>query len=94
MCSSDLGSMGFFGKPKNPIEPVKGNHYQEWIRACKGGKPAGSNFIDYACGLTEMALLGNLAIRARKKVIWDAKNLVCVGDDFATSLVTHPYRAF
>ena len=82
------------GKPKNPIEPVKGNHYQEWIRACKGGKPAGSNFVDYACGLTEMALLGNLAIRARKKIIWDAKNLVCVGDDFATSLVTHPYRAF
>jgi len=37
--------------------------YAEWIAACKGGKPAGSNFPDLAGPLTEMVLLGNLAVR-------------------------------
>lgn len=82
------------GKPKNPLPSVRGGCSQEWIRACKGGTPAGSNFIDYACGLTEMALLGNLAIRAGKRITWDAKNMVCVGNDFATSLLTTTYRQF
>ncbi|HEU5259844.1 MAG TPA: Gfo/Idh/MocA family oxidoreductase [Gemmatimonadales bacterium] len=38
--------------------------YAEWIAACKGGPPAGSNFADHAGPLTEMVLLGNLAVRA------------------------------
>ena len=38
--------------------------YAEWIAACKGGRPAGSNFPDFAGPLTEMVLLGNLAVRA------------------------------
>ena len=37
--------------------------YQEWIDAIKGGTPAGSNFAGYAGPLTEMILLGNLALR-------------------------------
>ena len=37
--------------------------YAEWIAACKGGTPAGSNFADHAGPLTEMVLLGNLALR-------------------------------
>ncbi len=37
-------------------------HFQEWIRAIKGGEPAMSNFPDYAGGLTETILLGNLAV--------------------------------
>ncbi len=45
-------------------------HFKEWIEACKGGKPAGSNF-DYAGPLTEVVLLGNLAIRAGKKIECD-----------------------
>ena len=37
--------------------------YAEWLGACKGGAPAGSNFADHAGPLTEMVLLGNLAVR-------------------------------
>jgi predicted dehydrogenase len=37
-------------------------HVEEWIRAIKGGEPAVSNFPDYAGGLTETILLGNLAV--------------------------------
>ena len=38
------------------------DHYQEWAQACKGGKPAGSNF-DWAGPLAEIVLLGNVALR-------------------------------
>jgi predicted dehydrogenase len=38
--------------------------YAEFITACKGGAPAGSNFAGHAGALTEMVLLGNLAVRA------------------------------
>ncbi len=37
--------------------------YAEWIAAAKGGPPAGSAFDTHAGPLTEMVLLGNLAIR-------------------------------
>ena len=37
--------------------------YAEWIAACKGGPPAGSNIADHSGPLTEMVLLGNLAVR-------------------------------
>jgi len=51
-------------------------HVAEWIRAIRGGEPAMSNFPDYASPLTEMVLLGNLAVWVDgEKVEWDAKNL-------------------
>jgi len=37
--------------------------YAEFIAACKGGPPAGSAFETHAGPLTEMVLLGNVAIR-------------------------------
>ncbi len=45
--------------------------YAEWIAACKGGAPAGSNFADHAGPLTEMVLLGNLAVRAGRTIELD-----------------------
>jgi predicted dehydrogenase len=53
-------------------------HYEEWVEACKGGQPAGSNF-DFAGPLTEVVLMGNIALRLelreslkRQKLLWDA----------------------
>jgi len=40
--------------------------YAEFIGACKGGTPAGSNFADHAGPLSEMVLLGNLAVRTAR----------------------------
>lgn len=63
---------GFTPPPKTlPRSP---GHHQEWIDAIKGGKPAGSNFVDKACGLTEMVLIGHLAARVGpgKRIEWDA----------------------
>jgi predicted dehydrogenase len=50
-------------------------HYEEWLLACKGGPRPVSNF-DYAGPLTEIVLLGILALRAPgKRLEWDGQNL-------------------
>ncbi len=49
-----------------PYIPSSPGHEQEWIMACKGGDPAGSNF-DWAGPLTETVLLGNIALRKELK---------------------------
>jgi hypothetical protein len=40
----------------------KPDHYTEWVRMCKAGKKSITP-IEFACGLTEFALLGTLAQR-------------------------------
>ena len=50
-----------YGKPPR-ILPRSPGHHQEWIDACKGGRPAGSNF-NVSGPLTEVVLLGNIALR-------------------------------
>ena len=61
--------------PKTIPRVPGGDSFQEWISACKGGPLPGSNF-EYAAPLTEMVLLGNLALRARgRKVQWDSARL-------------------
>lgn len=54
----------FRGVPKT-IARVQGNHQTSWVKAIKENNPAlaSSNF-DYAGPLTEMVLIGNLAIRS------------------------------
>src|SRR5262249_2208381 len=49
---------------------------EEWVKAMRAGKPeiAVSNF-DYSGMLTEAVLLGNVAMRAGKKLEWDGPNL-------------------
>ena len=37
--------------------------HAEWIAACKGGQRAGSSFAEHSGPLTQMVLLGNLAVR-------------------------------
>jgi predicted dehydrogenase len=63
-------------KPTIPSSP---GHEMEWILACKGGDPAGSNF-EWAGPLTETVLLGNIALRKEMRefqtsqpLLFDAK---------------------
>jgi len=69
--------MGNFADFKPPTQtlPRSPGHHQEWLNACKGGPPAMSNFVDYSGILTEAVLLGNVAMRAGKRVVWDAEKL-------------------
>ncbi|MFC1562662.1 Gfo/Idh/MocA family protein [candidate division KSB1 bacterium] len=68
-----------------------GAHQQSWIQACKGGEPATSNF-DYSGPFTEVVLLGNLAIRAGRKLYWDGANMKVTNESDANKWVTKEYR--
>jgi alpha-D-ribose 1-methylphosphonate 5-triphosphate synthase subunit PhnI len=70
---------------------VAGGHFAEWVRACKGGAPAGSNF-DYSSRLTESVLLGNIAIRARRRIEWDSAAMKVTNLASANQLVATSYR--
>ncbi len=80
-----------FGKPPEKLDRSPG-HYQEWINACKGGKPAGSNFPDHAGQLAAVVLMGNVAIRTQEKLYWDAEKLRFKNSDAANQLLNPPYR--
>jgi hypothetical protein len=53
-----------------PLLTRSPGHYRDWIRACKGGDPACSNF-DAAAPFVEWMLLGVVALRVDGKLEWD-----------------------
>jgi predicted dehydrogenase len=71
--------------------PRSPGHYNEWLLACKGGEPAGSNF-DLAGPQAETVLLGNIALLTRKKLQWDAPNLCITNVPEANDLLRKTYR--
>jgi len=71
--------------------PVSPGHYQEWVDACKGGKPAYSNF-DIAAYLTEIILLGCVALRVGKKLEWDGPKMRAKNAPEAAQYVKRNYR--
>lgn len=82
--------MKSYQRPPKTI-PRSNGHYLDWIQACKGGSASSAHF-DYAGPLTEMALLGNIAIRLGGKLYWDASNLRFESPDEANQYVSKTYR--
>lgn len=72
-----------FKEPEPTLERVTVNHQRSWIEGIKGGSMPSSNF-DYAGPLTEMILMGNLAIRSldiqEEKMINGEKRMVYTGN--------------
>ena len=66
-------------------------HHKEWVEACKGGKPAGSNF-EFASLMTEVVLLGNVALKAGKKLTWDGASMKVTNDSEANNYLHRTYR--
>jgi len=66
-------------------------HYTEWVEACKTGKKTTCP-IEFGCEMTEMGLLGTLALRARRLIKWDAKAMKVTNSKQADSFVDPPYR--
>jgi len=77
--------------PKTIPRIPAGDHFAEWINACKGGTPAGANF-DYASRLTEMVLLSNVAVRARRRIDWDSAAMKVTNVAAANDFITKQYR--
>ena len=72
-------------------------HFQEWVRAIKGGEPAMSNFAEYSGRLTEVVLLGNLAVWVAatgqgEKIEWDAEKMKCTNVSGLEGCVKPVYR--
>jgi predicted dehydrogenase len=78
---------------KKPTYQVSPGHFTEFASAIKEGKPelAMSNF-DYAGRLSETVLLGNVALRAGKKIEWDSTNLKITNDAAANQFISREYR--
>ena len=66
---------------------------EEWVRAIMENKPeiAYSNF-DIAGLLTETILLGNVAMRAGKKLDWDGENMKFPNASDAEKFLHFEYR--
>jgi predicted dehydrogenase len=77
--------------PPDPTLSRSPGHHAEWIRACKGGEPALSNF-SYAGPLSETILLGNIAMYTGKKIRWDGKRCKVTNDSESNDLVRRMYR--
>lgn len=77
--------------PAKTIPRVQGGPFAEWIRACKGGPKAGSNF-DYSGPFTEAVLLANVAIRSRRRIEWDAAAMKVANLPDANQFITKEYR--
>jgi predicted dehydrogenase len=83
--------MKSFGQPSRKLSPSPG-HHREWIDACRSGAPAGANFVDHAGLLTEVCLLGNVALRSGKELSWDGPNLKVTNDEEANRYLHRAYR--
>jgi hypothetical protein len=84
--------MKSFGRPARTL-PRSPGHYKEFVDACCGGPPAGSNFADHSGLLSEACLLGNVALRAEKKLAWDGPHFRITNDEAANKLLHRTYRA-
>jgi hypothetical protein len=75
-------------------EPFLGrgeNHYQQWIKACKGGPKPTAGF-DYSGPLSETILLGNVAALAGGKLFWDGPNMKVTNMPEANKHLKRDYR--
>lgn len=96
-CPGDYCEKGYFplgGATDPKVEfPHSPGHFDEWVRAIKGGEPAMSNFPHYASKLTKTILLGNLAVAAGCRVEWDAKEMRPTNLPDMEPLIRPKYRA-
>ena len=73
--------------------PRSAGVYREWIDACKGHGAAGSSFEAHAGPLTEVVLLGNLAVRSGAAIEWDAERMRVTNVPEANAFLDEDYRA-
>ncbi|HVN83191.1 MAG TPA: Gfo/Idh/MocA family oxidoreductase [Terriglobia bacterium] len=75
----------------DPILTRSPGHYRDWLRACKGGEKACSNF-DYSGPFTEWVLLGVIAQRVEGKLLWDSNKMRFTNNSKANQYISREYR--
>lgn len=66
-------------------------HHREWLDACKGGPAPVSNF-ESGARLTEIGLLGLLAVRAGKPIEWETEKMQVKGMPALERIIRETYR--
>jgi len=66
-------------------------HYRDWIRACKGGDAACSNF-NVAAPFAEWMLLGVIALRVEGKLEWDSAKMKFTNNADANKYLKPTFR--
>jgi len=86
------GDMTHYKSPKaDELIPPSPGHHEEWIIACKTGKPTLCNF-DYSGALIEHNLLALVAYRVGKKLEWDSKSIKATNCPEADQFIRKTYR--
>ncbi len=71
---------------------IKGGLHQDWVNSVRNGTKACSDF-SYSAGLTEVILLGTLAIRTGKGFCWNAEKMEISDNPAAAELIKIEARA-
>jgi predicted dehydrogenase len=84
--------MRAYKQPAESIPRVRG-HHEDFLEAVKNGRKAGSDFADYGGPLTEIALLGIIAMSfPGRKLTWDGPRARFSDCEEASQLIAPPYR--
>lgn len=79
-----------YQRPAKTLPRGKG-HHRDWLDAIKGAKTNSANF-EYGAKLTEIGLLGLVAMRVGKKMQWDAKAMKATNAPEADKYLKGSYR--
>jgi len=71
--------------------PRSPGHYRDWIRACKGGSPACSNF-SVSAPFTEWITLGAIATKLNCRLEWDGEKMEITNNSEANALLKPTIR--
>ncbi|QDT06486.1 Glucose--fructose oxidoreductase precursor [Rubripirellula lacrimiformis] len=77
--------------PPQPTIKRSAGHHRDWIDAIKGGDPASSEF-GYGAKLTEVTLLGVLALRTASVIDWNQAEMKATGVASADPIIHGDYR--
>ncbi|MGI9470648.1 MAG: Gfo/Idh/MocA family protein [Rubripirellula sp.] len=77
--------------PPEPSLVRSSGHHRDWVDAIKGGPPASSEFR-YGAKLTEITLLGLVALRTGEVIYWDPQTMKAKGCPEADAIIQGQYR--
>jgi hypothetical protein len=75
----------------SPSIPRSRGHHRDWLEACKGGPPASANF-EYGARLTEIVLLGTVALRTGQTLHWNGPGMAAANAPEAEPFIRGYFR--
>jgi predicted dehydrogenase len=82
---------GLTPPPRSLERCPPGEHYRDWVRACLEGRPSLCP-VEFACDMTEVALLGAAALRTKRLLAWDQAAGRVTNHDPANAIIRPAYR--